>query len=311
MYNEAEKIKYVEQFSSKDSKNEFVRVFKAAEPFEDKLEKDLAEFHRDEIIEFANTLELTNPLTAKKYLSRIRQYQRDINPNLTDNERPVTKDDIDIVSAIRRHFFKSFSDVIAEVQKVRPLNAGYPEPVILTFAWLGFEAKDIGGIKKEDVNLISGHIKVKDNPFSKEIELDDDMLEILRSFDGITTAYRDTKGSFMVHAENSPYFLKRMLRADSKKQTATPKMFTGRDVTKFINDLQKTAAANQGQIYLTYTDVQRSGQFHKVYQVEQTGIDVCDYKRANILCSITNTSQTHFYDTLAQYKAYKQAFDLT
>lgn len=311
MYNEAEKLQYVEHIAGKDSKNEFVRVFKTATPFEEKLEKDLADFHRDEIIGFINELELTNPLTAKKYLSRIRQYQRDVNPTLTDNERPVTKDDIDIASAIRKHFFKSYSDMIAELQKVRPLNAGYPEPAILTFAWLGFEANDIGKLKKEDVNLLSGYVKVQDNPFAQQIELDDEMLEVLRSFDGVTTAYRDTKGTFMVHAEDSPYFLRRMLRTDSKKKTSNPKMFTGRDVTKFINDLQKAATANQEQIGLTYTDVQRSGQFHKVYQIEQSGIDVCDYKRADILCSLTNTSETHFYDILAQYKAYKQAFDLT
>lgn len=309
MYNEAEKIKYVEQFSSKDSKNEFVRVFKAAEPFEQIFQKDLAGFNRDELLNFLNSLEMANPLTIKKYLSRIHQYQKDVNPYNQYLEHPLSKDDIDLVPAMRKNFFKSFSDVMIEVQKARPLNAGYPEPAILAFAWMGFESDEIGPIEKKDVNLVQGY--VLDQWHGQKIKMENSVLEVLRAFDGVTTSYRDTRGTFVVYAEKTPYFLKRMFREDSKKKPLEPKPFTAREITTVISGLKQAAAVNGNTVHINYADVQRSGQFYRLYQAEQNGIDICSVENAGILCRETRIVFKRYYDILAQYKAYKKAFDLT
>ena len=306
MDNKTRKDEYLKSLAP-TARNEFIRVAKAAQPFEERFGKDLSNFNRDEVIQVVNSTEPTSPLTVKQYLHRIRQYQITIGELDDSLITPITKDEIDIVHFVQKHFYKSFEDVLTEIQKVRELTGGYPEPVLLGFAWLGVDSKIVGQIEANQVDLTKGTLTLLGKHGVEKIEIEPSVLKTFRAFRNISVAYRSTNTEFEVYPENTPYFLRRMLSRNSKK---TPKPYSDKDIGRILSDLRRDALEDGITIDLTYNNVQRSGELYRIYLLEQSGVNVFCTESQKRVCALANTSVNHFYDLSFQYQAYKEAFNL-
>lgn len=309
MCTNTRKENYKNTLSNKTALNDFVRAAKAAAPFEEKFHKELAEFNRDEIIEMMNSLEKTGVNSLKQHLNCIAQYQQFV--GVADYDvlnNPVMKEDIDLVSAIRKHFFPSFDAVLNEITKVRLLTEGYPEPPLLGLAWLGVEAKFAGQIKVEDVDLINGCLYFEGKYGREKVSIDSSVLKVFRMFRGLAVAYRNSGKDYEVTPEDSPYFVRGMRSKNSKKK---PKPYATSDITRMMSDLKTEAADNGKEIMdITYGNVQRSGELHRIYLLEKRGTDLNSPNGQWEACKLAHVSPNHVSELLYQYQEYKQAFNL-
>lgn len=310
MYNEARKEAYLDSLKVQKDKSNFKTITTAAKDFEDEYGKDLAQFNRNEVIALMNAQELTNPLTIKSYLNVIRNYQ--IAMDEMDMElalKPVSKYDVDLASALKKHFYCSYDQLLADIEKGIAIDEGFPAPAALTLAWIGMPTPEVFDLESENVDLKSGMISrfpKRDLVFG---EREPKALKVLRSYVNTTQAYRTRNSTYQVYkSKNNPYFLQNMV---TKSDIDKPGKKYSK--TSFSADVynMKMRAENQGAApNFTYRDILRSGEMHRLYLAEQKGFAVLNSFNSERVCAMVE-GKIPYYEIAYQYKAYKKAFDLT
>lgn len=303
MYNEEYKKQYVDQLSVKTAVNEFNRIAEKSEDFESKFGKDLHDFSDEETIELLNSFCLTSPLSLKQYASCISKYQSwGLSKNIV--RKPISKYDIDFVSAYKKSYYTSFSDLKSDLQSVIELDQGYSSVVALCFAWLGIQPADVGKVSKSDIDLKNGTLSYKD---MDKIKIDSEILQILRSYANLTVAYRTQGQTFEVYPLPSEYFLTRMATKNSRK---TSREVTIQDISQEISIISEKVNSKFGkEAHITYQNIQRSGEFYRLHQAEISGLNVFSKEYESEVQNFFS-AKIPYYEITFMYKKYKQAFDL-
>lgn len=304
MNNEERKKQYKASLESDSARKKFETIETNFRTSEESLGKDLSEFTKTEIIQVINSLELITPETVRQYLNSIEGYQLFFN-----GEAPnITRDDIDIASSIEKNYFLSFSEIITPVMSVAPPDQGFPAAAALAFAWLGIKCPGACDIKQKEVDLLRGTICHGDiiKGFG---EAEPKALAILRSYANTSIGYRrqnPRNGEFIVSFVESEYFLRPIRTLNSKKEIDR---FKAKNITSAIVDARMSLRETGFQKYFSYDTVLHSGELHRVYQLEQSGVNVFAKSNTKLLCSCF-ASKIRDYDALFLYRKYKQAFNL-
>ena len=308
MYNENQKNAYLNSDLSQQGAKDFKLVASAAEEYELRFGKDLSAFTREETIAFADSFELTNPLTVKTYLNAIRNYQLFAGTPHVSLFNPIRKEEIDIAGAIKKHFYLSFEDVLSDIEKGCPIDEGYSEPAALAIAWLGVSLGNACKLKTEQIDLLNGVLKIEGRTplsFGKD---DPSVLRVLRLYRNTSKSYRVRNFPYEVFApENNPYFLRTMLPSGAKDKE--PKPIGSSTFTSNFYKMAKRAQEKGFNCKYVYSDVQRSGELHRIHLLDQSGVDVFSQLNAKQVCSMID-SKMPYYELTYQYKQYKLAFNL-
>lgn len=306
MYSDDKKTQYKNSLDTSFARNKFVAVENNFRPFEILLNKDLSEFTKEDIVFAMNSLEWKTvvPETIRQYLNQVEGYQRFV----TGSAQSVTREDIDIVSVMQKCYFTDFSDVANPVDSVMPSHQGFPEVPALALAWLGFDSSNACKIKRDDVDLRNGVIQyggVVKSFGSTEKRV----LSALRSYSNMITGYRKQNplnGDLIIKFVDSEYFLRPVRSPNSRKQKTC---FTGTDIVSKLIATQEKLKEQSCTRCFTYRTVLCSGELHRVFLLEQSGVDVFSSRNERLLCSCF-VSKTRGYDARFLYRNYKKAFDL-
>lgn len=308
MYNEKLKKDYLNNGIGSKNAVDFRAVANAAANMEAQFDRDLAYFTREEVIQLINSLELTNPLTVKGNLSAIRNYQIAYSSNTELEDNPIRKEEIDIVSAIRKRFYASYHDLVCAMEKVTSLTDGYPEPAALTLAWLGIPFSEACALQTNQVDLLNGVIArypQRDIVFGSD---EPEVLKVLRAYANTSKSYRTRNCTYEVYQpKNNPYFLHAMVSKGSIDKVAKP-IAQSNLTSSFAKLVVKLKAQNDSANY-NYTDVLRSGELYRLYVAEKNGLAVTSKINEERVCSMIS-GKMPYYELMYQYKKYKQAFNL-
>lgn len=308
MYNENQKIAYLHSDLSQQGAKDFMIVANAAEEFEMRFGKDLSAFTRQETIAFVDSFELTNPLTVKTYLNTIRNYQLFVGNPHASLFNPIRKEEIDIAGAIKKYFYPTFDDVLADIEKGCPIDEGFSEPAALAIAWLGVSLGDACKLKAEQIDLLSGILKINGKQpmfFGKD---EPTVLRVLRLYRNTSKSYRIRNTPYEVFApENNPYFLRTMVPKGAKDKE--PKPIGSSTFTSNFYKMAKRAKEKGFECKYVYSDIQRSGELRRIHLLDKSGVDVFNQLNSKKVCSLID-SKMPYYELTYQYKQYRLAFDL-
>lgn len=307
MYNPSVKEDYLKCGAGAKNSKDFRTVANQSEAMETCLEKDLAFFTRDEVIKLVNSFELTNPTTIKGYLAAIRAYQISSSPRAELTTAPISKEEIDIVTALKKHFYNSYRSVRDSLEKGVSLVDGYAEPAALTLAWLGVPFSEVCILQADHVDLLNGVIARFPN---RDIILTEEQeaLQVLRMYANTAKSYRTRNTTYEVYQpNNNPYFLHAMVPKGSIDKEAKP--MAQSNLTSGFTKMSGKAKESGYDITYVYTDILRSGELYRIYLAEKSGLAATIKTNEQRVCSMISTKMP-YYDLIYQYKKYKQAFNL-
>lgn len=312
LYNEEVKRKFLEEEAkNKVDRVHFSSVLNAFCRFEQLDQVDIAEMCKPTIIRCLEDLGLDEIATVRAYITVGNRYVKWCRTSgcfvgASNGFDGLSVDDIDISSAIRQSFFKNEVDLINSIQAVHDLDSGYADAPVLALAWLGLTMKEVLALRDSDIDLEGRIIHLPDgnsiNGFSDIIH------DVLYRYSTCRVSSRD-KGNItqeVVKDLSIDSFIKRMIPRGSK--------FFGRPVShtqvRGQLDLMITKFRQSGSTRLpTFSNVWRSGRFYKLYQVEQSGVDVFDFRNRPIIEEVFRHKK-NYHDTIKMYRWYKKAFSL-
>lgn len=275
---------------------------------EEFLRKDLAEMTRCEVAEALRNAKITTYNTATNACSLIKNYVKwcqdsRVFENLNLELLSITVDDIDASEHIGKMLFKNESDFIQALRVTRPFDDGYYDVIVMIFAWLGINMNRAMRVRVSEVDFERKVISVGE---ADEISFSDELGQILLMYSRTKTGTRLNKnGPREVYRDDSfGWFIRKFC----------PKSHLGKELTK----LQVTSLVHDmNQIYIdlgnepkfTVGNVLASGAMYRVWQLEQSGVDVFSLKNKSATINAHGLS-TKLYEILWMYKNYKLAFSL-
>lgn len=308
MYNKEAKEKYLNGEIGSKNAGDFRAVANASANMEAQFDRDLAYFTREEVIQLINSLELTNPLTVKGYLSAIRNYQIMCSNDTELADNPISKEEIDIVSGIKKCFYDSYHSVKCSLEKGMSFTDGYAEPAALTLAWLGISFPEACTLQTNQVDLMNGVIArypKRDIVFGND---EPEALKTLRTYANTSKSYRTRNCTYEVYQpKNNPYFLHAMVSKGSIDKVAKP--ITRSNLTSSFAKLMMKVKEQGDNVNYSYADVLRSGELYRLYVAEKNGLAVTSKINEERVCSMIS-GKMPYYELMYQYKKYKQAFNL-
>lgn len=277
--------------------------------YEASIGKDVAEMSFDEAKKAMSTANVgtytsaaTVALFVKKYVKWCNQNKvfDSVNLRLLD----LTISDVDASVTLKRQLFISEEDLIKEMRRVRQFDDGYYEVIVLILAWLGVDRKDILTIKIDDVNFDSNEIMFrKDN---RVIQMSKNIKDILYVF---------SRTKIGTRASNPrPREVYRDDSFDSFVRKFCPKEQLGLELTEsqiiFATNRMNQAYVDLGnEPKFTHSNVAKSGALRRLYELEQSGVDVFSIRNKQIVKE-TFVIDDNLNRILWLYKNYKVAFNL-
>lgn len=311
MYNHEIKERFLQDVFSKTVKNSnsCYAIFDGLSVAEESSCKDVAVMSIEEVLSAIGKVNISKYATAASALSLIKKYVQWCAENKVFNISgkefdEISVDHIDISESLSKLLFKDEDDFLTALRSVRPFDDGYLEVVVMVFSWVGIELSQIFDVKIPDVDLFDRVIYL--NNGLKKISFSERVGEIL-------TVYSRTR---MAKRQNGTC-LRDVYRDDSYNmfiRRFCPKSQLGRELTK----PQIKAAVNQmNQDYIelgntakfTTRNVCMSGALRRVYELEQTGVDIFSIKNKSSVIEAYRASDK-LYEILWLYRSYKRAFNL-
>ena len=220
----------------------------------------------------------------------------------------VCNPDLDISPSISRVLFRDENDLIYSMRKVCAFNEGYPQPVIMAFAWLGLQQKEIIDLREAHVDLnvrrvydAAGNIIV--DGFSDRIA------DILQEFEETTVGQRENHTTVyeVIKDRSTDAYLKRFLPRNSEKFGGE---YTTSQVYSALNRYNLKYREQGFPSRLTFSNVWKSGRYHALWEWEQvSGLDAFKSENQGKVLEIFRNS-ANYASIIWFYKAYKRAFNL-
>lgn len=311
MYNPEVKEQFLAMITAGGrNKGTCVRYFDTIGVYEEKVGKDFAEMSFEEAIEAIRSLNIGTYDSANYVQGFFRNYVKwcenttafdHINPDL---KKISAKDDIDSSRYLSKMWFLDESDLINKMRMVRGFNEGYYEVVVLLFAWLGVPQNKVLFISPDDVDLKNRRLFL-DNGCTV-IDFSEAIASVISEYVSTKTSTRQYNGEPTVVYRDfyGPFISKFCKRAE-----------LGRDP---LTDLQIASAIsemNQDFVYLgkpacfKYTNVANCGIARRIYELEQSGVDVLSMKNKGLLLDAARLNIDRYRITWL-FKNYKRAFNL-
>lgn len=307
MYNQEIKERYIEVCSTSKFAELMERLFEKSSTCEDLLSKDVAEMSLEEAKNLLNTLDFYELATLESFVSGLKAYRK-----WCENERcfdelgngflKVQAKDAELSKNFSRMIFRDEADLMRSIRKVKELDDGWPEPVVAALLWIGVEAKDIISLKDKDVDL-ENRIVYGSNGAVLAKGFSDEIHNVLNLF---VKCNSGTRGTYTVIKDRSrDEFLKRFCAVNSPKMG---KKLTYAQIAGAF-DRMNTEYENKGYFpRFSVKNIFRSGALSRVFQLEQSGVDVFDKSNAELVEVAYGFSK--YRAIIWQYRCYKSAFNL-
>ena len=308
-YNPELKLKYLKA----NSRNEkAVTAFKNFAKFESDLDIDLAAMDREVIINIMNELAYTEPTTVRNLLSAINVYKRwccnNYVPQAIECFPPIDlKKEIDFVKTIRDKFYPSFDELYNELMGFYDFKQGDEAAPALCLFWLGFGMNEICNLKTELVDLNNGNIYDEQGHIIVG-NIDHRIIDIFRQYKTTEIATRTQHWEITVYKYEAGYFIHRMVTKNSNK--GGTKIGRQQVSARILAAAEESYQKYRRPSKLSGPAVAKSGALHRIYELEQNGIDIKSSASKTIVERAYGSSGFQYADVVFQYECYKKAFNL-
>ena len=302
MYNENIKRQFMSTLSESYA-NDFRLLFGRSEPFESKLNQDIARFSVDEIGSFFEAGGLIEPSNLRTQLGMLATYG---DWCLTIASTPHHFRDYHVEDFPYAKLFKPLvietpEKLCTKMEMVYPLDSGQPAMVALCLAWLGIDCGDALKLRNEQVDTKNGQII---SPTGEVLvaSMPECIRKMLDVYGKTRSAERVQNRTFTVYADDIGFFIKRMLSANSSKEG---KPITKNQITSAITELRSKFNGTTGNDQtLTYGNVQRSGGFYRLRKMDLAGVDIRSNKNSDKVRMCLGKSKRNHKDNMLMYDAY-------
>lgn len=313
MYNQEIKERFLSEY---DSKSSYVStrstLLDNIGEYEKFLCKDIAEMTKDEAVRAINSLEMCEYSTATTSITTLKAYAKWCKVNGYFKESnfgisEITIDDVDPTSIMSKILFRDENDFIYSMRKVRSFDEGYPEVVYLALAWLGVDQKYALIMKDSAVDLVNRKIyDEKGNVIVNQIS--DGVLFVLTEFVRCNVVQRENGTSVydLIKDLSVDRFIKKFCVRSSEKMGQP---FSTNQIWSSTFKLNRAYTELGYAPRFTYTNVQESGGLYRIWQLEQSGVDVFAKKNIPLVLSAFGKSK-QYTKVIWKYKFYKKAFNL-
>lgn len=307
MFNEELKQAFIDSRKGKDNVA-YKGVFSAGAELEEELGKDLATFSVEEIYEMFRRCGFVEPEGARGRLAGLihyGNYYAELIPGASPNFRECSVHDIDYKSVFAPTLTLEPEQLLNRIAQVYSPDSAQPAIAAFCFAWLGIDCGDAVKLKSEQVDTRAGIIydAVGNVLLPAMPECIRDTLHI---YANTREAIRVQNQTFTVYADDIGYFIKRMKTLNSTKVSgpfSVPQI--GSSLSGF-RELFADLFGKENAEWATYTNVQRSGNFYRLYQMERAGTDVFNAKNADKVRLCLGKSKRNHKDNMVLYTAYKE-----
>lgn len=303
MYNEDLKLKFLETIASETTQRSYRTFFSKWELDEQRAGIDLGFFSYDDTVHVINQSDCIAMDVARTYINNVNRYQSYCNPSRGFNLKPS---DYDFVAAIKRTLFANEADFLTELQRHCPFDQLYALVPALCMAWVGIDIKTACEIPEDGFDYAAGTIRNSaGNIVARNIS--EPICEVLRTYNTTPYGWRTQNRTFKVTPMPNGRFLRQVKTQNSHKKLRPLK---SSDITNDVTELRARIYNATGSNRMTYTNVYKSGQLSRLYQLEQSGIDVASPQHRDQIQRDIFNGTYNIFDNLAYYRKYKEAFQL-
>ena len=302
MYNENIKRQFMSTLSESYA-NDFRLLFGRSEPFENKVNHDIAWFSVEEIGSFLESGGFIEPQNLRTQLGMLATYG---DWCLTIASTPHHFRDYHVEDFPYAKLFgplvtKTPEDLYYRIAKVYPLDSGQPAMAALCLAWLGIDCGDALKLRNEQVDTKNGQI-ISPTGEVLVVSMPECIRKMLDVYSKTRSAERVQNRTFTVYADDIGFFIKRMISKQSSKEGAP---ITKKNISDWIVLLRDKFNGTTGNDQtLTYGNVQRSGGFYRLRQMDLAGINVRSVKNADKVRLCLGKSKRNHKDNMLMYDAY-------
>lgn len=309
MYNQEIKERFLEE-SSKNIRYS-TEGFRKVEEAEIKAGKDIAEMTKEESLATLKSMGIIEDSSLRSFLSTFKNYAKWCQDNHVFESTPggfmvLKSSEIDLSDGIRNTLLQSDLDLLTTLQLVREFNEGYPEPPALCLAWLGLKAKEIIALTDDDVDMERQTITVDSQVVVTGFP--NAIAQVLQQYIDCKVSERDHRTGWrqVIKDYSTGMFLKKMLPRGSKE---FGKPYGYSQITAAVSKLNAKLIDDGNPGRLKFDNVWNSGRYYKLWETEQSGVDVTKPANRPIVEEILHSSKS-YYNAIRMYKAYKKAFGL-
>lgn len=305
MYNRELKERYIATRTDKTQQG-YRSLFEYSGDFEQKMQKDIAEFSCSEFAEMLETWGFSEPENIRSRQAMIAPYADWYIQEVGLAGHHIR--DYDLFSFPYAKLFMSTltvepDELIYKITRIFELDSAQSAIPALCFAWLGINKKDALALKKNQIDFETGKIYAENGDVVVN-QVPKCMLEALMVYDQTKKAVRVHAYSVPVFADETEFFIKRMRYEVSEKR---PGMLGVKELDNSIELLRKKYREQFGEeaaTPLNYTNVQRSGNFYRLHELAKSGVDVFSMKNKDLVRSILGQSKRYHKDNMVMYRAY-------
>lgn len=302
MYNENIKRQFMSTLSESYA-NDFRLLFGRSEPFENELNHDIAWFSVEEIGNFFESGGLIEPQNLRTQLGMLATYgDWCLTIASTPHHfRDYHVEDFPYAKLFEPLVTKTPEDLYCRITKVYPLDSGQPAMAALCLAWLGIDCGDAIKLRNEQVDTKNGQI-ISPTGEVLVVSMPECIRKMLDVYSKTRSAERVQNRTFTVYADDIGFFIKRMVSKQSSKEGAP---ITKKNISDWIVLLRDKFNGTTGNDQtLTYGNVQRSGGFYRLRQMDLAGINVRSVKNADKVRLCLGKSKRNHKDNMLMYDAY-------
>lgn len=315
MYNEEIKERFLEEYAANGAAVTGRRAnFNNLSIYEESIGKDLAEMDSSEASSAINSLEYYEYGSATTIFSFFKKYVNWCMENELFDGSPygvltLSSEVIDPSEVYKKVLFRDEDDLIKTLSSVVSFNDGNVEVVSILFGWLGVKLPKAICLKESQVDLENKRILNLDGSimipcFSDTIR---DKLEV----------YSSTKSGLRMNG-TTPYvvvrdntwdtFIKQFCTQGSEKMGEP---IDPDNVTTYISRLKRKFSSDGGTKEISISNAMRSGGLRRVYELEQSGVDVFSNKNKKLVEDVYCAPERKpYYKIIWMYKYYKKAFSI-
>lgn len=308
MYNPEVKERFMNEISG-NGRNErsCYAIFDTLGVFENSIGRDIAVMNEGELREALRHTNAGTYGSAFAIISLIRRYVKWCYDNRVFHTSEqdlsfLTVDVVDISEDLKVQLFRSEDDLIKALRSARPFDDGYFDVVVMLFFWLGISQKQMLNIKREDVDFFNKSVFVDGNA----IPIPESFCEILSLYSKTKTGTRSSKnGPRTVYRDDSyDTFIRKF-----SSQNQLGKRITASQIEDAIYNLNKAYIELGNISRLTGGNVISSGALCRVFELEQSGVDIFSPKNKLLVVGAFRT-KAKLHEILWLYRNYKRAFSL-
>lgn len=300
MYGEHLKQEYIDTLVG-DARNKARALFNATETQEGTLDLDLCDWNDAQVIDFLNNKDFIDLPSLRNLISHIRRYKQ----KMGGSECNIGAEKVDVSSIMRRILYPTPEALLKEISYGLPLDQGHPEVAALCLAWIGIKTKDVDSLRPDQIDLRNGTSLY----MHANNQIDPVILSVLRTYKSTFKAERIQSFPYDVFYQETGYFLHRMLPSGSQK---TGSKIPLTNIQSAITELRIKVSDNparNGDSYLSYLTVLKSGRFRRLYESEVAWINTgADNVREHLNAALDNKAS--YKDNMYIYEQYKKAFNL-